>query len=152
GYEYILVDARLLLPGSGACSPRKTYDRKPRRDEELYQACAVENGHGLIALPIASHLRLNIPPSDESRFNDLRQHCRWLTTLADSPHDSFIAVYGDDMEKAAGVGAWDKNAPEQFERVLRWISETPSIRPFRICDWAAITRRAAARSIDVCTV
>jgi hypothetical protein len=152
GYEYVLLDDRLLLSGTGACSPRKTYDRKPRRDEELYQACAVQNGHGLIALPIASHLRLNIPPSDESQFNDLRQHCRWLTTLdADFPHDSLIAVYGDDMEKAAGVGAWDKNAPQQFERVLRWISETPSIRPFRICDWAAIARPAPARPIDVGT-
>jgi Glycosyl hydrolase family 57 len=154
GYEYILLDDRLLLSGGGASSPRKTYDRKPRRDEKLHRACTVENGHGLIALPIASHLRLNIPPSDDSQFNDLRQHCRWLTTVeadSDSARDSLVAVYGDDMEKAAGVGAWDKNAPKQFERVLRWISETPYIRPFRICDWAAIAKPAAARPIEVGT-
>jgi hypothetical protein len=152
GYEYILLDDRLLLPGNGPCSPRKVYDRKPRRDEELYQACAVENGHGLIALPIASHLRLNIPPSDESQFRKFRQHCGWLTTLdGDSLHSSLIAVYGDDMEKAAGVGAWNKNAPQEFERVLRWISETPSIRPFRICDWAAIAKPAGMRPIEVGT-
>jgi hypothetical protein len=152
GYEYILLDDRLLLTGTGDCSPRKIYDRKPRRDEELYHACAVQNGHGLIALPIASHLRLNIPPSDESQFSELRQHCDWLTTLdGDSLHSSLVAVYGDDMEKAAGVGAWNKNAPQEFERVLRWISETPSIRPFRICDWAAIAKPAAARPIEVGT-
>jgi Glycosyl hydrolase family 57 len=152
GYEYILLDDRLLLPGNGSGSLRKIYDGKPRRDEELYQACAVQDGHGLIALPIASHLRLNIPPADESQFNELRQHTRWLTTLdGDSRHGALIAVYGDDMEKAAGVGAWNKNAPEQFERVLRSIAETPSIRPLRICDWAAIAKPAAARPIDVGT-
>ncbi|MBV9500456.1 MAG: hypothetical protein JO138_13880, partial [Acidobacteriaceae bacterium] len=137
GYQYTLIDDRVLLSVNGSCSPRKTYDSKPRRDPELYQACTVQDGHGLIALPIASHLRLNIPPTSESQFHELREHCRWLTTLDwDSSDSALIAVYGDDMEKAAGLGAWNKDAPQQFEAVLRWISETPSIRPVRICDWA----------------
>ena len=37
----------------------------------------------------------------------------------------FLAIYGDDMEKAAGLGPWDKNAPAQFEGVLRWMNRNP---------------------------
>jgi Glycosyl hydrolase family 57 len=152
GYEYILLDDRVLLPVNGSCSQRKIYDSKPRRDVELYQACTVQDGHGLIALPIASHLRLNIPPTSQSQFNELRDHCRWLTTLdGDSSQSALIAVYGDDMEKAAGLGAWNKDGPKQFEAVLRWISETPSIRPLRICDWAAVSTPADPRPIDIGT-
>lgn len=152
GYQYILLDDRLLLRENGPCSPRKMYDREPRRDVQLYQSCRVQDGHGLVALPIASHLRLNIPPGSDSQFSELREHCRWLTTLDHDPsRRDLIAVYGDDLEKAAGVGAWNKDAPEQFERVLRWISETPSIRPLRICDWAVVGKPSDARPIDVGT-
>jgi hypothetical protein len=152
GYEYILLDDRLLLPESNPGSPRKIYDRTPRRDEDLYQACAVQDGYGLVALPISSHLRLNIPPGSDSQFAELREHCHWLTTLNGGIScGARIAVYGDDMEKAAGLGAWNKDGPERFEGVLRWISETPSIRPVRICDWAAIGRPAGPRPIDVGT-
>jgi starch synthase len=152
GYEYVLVDDRLLLSGNGFCSPRKIYDRNPRRDRQLHQACTVQGGYGLVALPIASHLRLNIPPDSESQLNELRDHCRWLAALdGDSPHRALIAIYGDDMEKAAGVGAWNQDAPKQFERVLQWISETPFIQTLRICDWATISKPAEARPIEVGT-
>ena len=152
GYQYILLDDRLLLPGNGSFSERKLYDRTPRQDVQLYRACPIQDGHGLIALPIASHLRLNIPPGSDSQFKELREHCRWLATLdRDSSDNALIAIYGDDMEKAAGVGAWDKNAPEQFETVLRYISESRSIRPLRICDWTAASKPAEPRPIDVGT-
>jgi Glycosyl hydrolase family 57 len=152
GYEYVLVDDRLLLPGSGPGSPRKLYDRTPRRDAELYQACTVQDGHGLIALPIASHLRLNIPPGSDRQFSELVDHCRWLTTVnVDGSYSALIAVYADDMEKAAGLGPWNKDGPEQFERVLRSLSETPYIQPLRICDWAAVGRPAGPRPIEVGT-
>jgi hypothetical protein len=152
GYRFILLDDRLLLPMNGCDSPRKTYDREPRRDAELYQACLVEAGHGLIALPIATQLRLNIPPGSEGQFKHLREHCQWLSTLDDGfVTSAFIAIYGDDMEKAAGLGPWDKNAPGQFEGVLRWINESPNIKPTRICDWAVTSQPSYPRPIDVGT-
>jgi hypothetical protein len=152
GYEYILLDDRLLLSGNGACSPRKIYDRQPRWDQQLYHACTIQYGHGLTVLPIASCLRLNIPPGNDNQFDELREHCRWLTTLNTNVfRGPVIAVYGDDMEKAAGVGAWNKAAPEQFERVLRWISETPCILPLRVCDWAQVGKPAELRPIEVGT-
>jgi len=152
GYQFVLMDDRLLLPMYGYHSPRKIYDRQPRRDAQLYQACPVKDGHGLIALPIASHLRLNIPPGDQNQFDQFRQHCRWLTTLENKLLKSpLLALYADDMEKAAGLGAWNKDAPGQFESVLRWIASNKSFRATRICDWAENVCHSTPRSIDVGT-
>jgi hypothetical protein len=152
GYEYLLLDDRILLPMDGDSSPRKVYDREPRQDLQLLRACPVEEGHGLIALPIASQLRYNIPPGSESQWDQLCEHFRWLTSLEceSFPADS-IALYGDDMEKAAGLGGWDKDAPAQFESLLRWLGENPSIRPLRICDWAVDYRPTDPRPLDVGT-
>lgn len=153
GYQYVLLDDRLLLPGGGVSSPRKIYDRNPRSDAELFQACTIQDGQGLIALPIATRLRLNIPPGSQSQFDELREHCRWLASL-DGDSSLFcspIAIYGDDMEKAAGLGAWSTEGPEQFESVLHWIGEMPSIKPVRICDCSAVGKPADPRQIDVGT-
>ena len=153
GYRFVLLDDRLLLPMNGFDSPRKMYDREPRRDVDLYKACPVEDGHGLIALPIATQLRLNIPPGNPDQFTHLREHCQWLSTVdaKPSPAPGLLAIYGDDMEKAAGLGPWDRNAPTQFEGVLRWMTETPSIKPTRICDWGASSQPSQPRPIDVGT-
>lgn len=152
GYQYILLDDRLLLPANSQSSPRGFYDRNPRCDVQLHRPCTIENCYDLIALPIASRLRLNIPPCSDAQFNDLREHCRSLAALAgDFCQGAVIALYGDDMEKVAGVGAWDKDGPRQFERVLRWISETPSIQASRIRDWTANGEFVDRRPIDVGT-
>jgi hypothetical protein len=153
GYQYVLLDDRLLLPGGGVSSPRKIYDRNPRSDAELFQACTIQDGQGLVALPIATRLRLNIPPGSQRQFDELREHCRWLTALDDnsSLFRSPIAIYGDDMEKAAGLGAWSTEGPEQFESVLRWIGEMPSIKPVRISDCTVVGKPAEPRQIDVGT-
>lgn len=152
GYQFVLLDDRLLLPMYGYHSPRKIYDRQPRRDAQLYQSCPVKDGQGLIALPIATHLRLNIPPGSQTQFDQFRQHCRWLATLEDQSFKSpLIALYADDMEKAAGLGAWNKDAPGQFESVLRWIANNKAFQVTRICDWAQNVCHSTPRSIDVGT-
>jgi len=152
GYRFVLLDDRLLLSMKGCNPPRKAYDRELRRDSELYQACPVEDGHGLIALPIATQLRLNIPPGNEFQAEQLCEHFQWLQSLKeDLSAPSLLAIYGDDMEKAAGLGPWDKRAPAQFENVLRAIQENPDIRPVRICDWAAISHPSKPRPVDVGT-
>jgi hypothetical protein len=151
GYRYVLLDDRLLLPMNGPSSPRKIYDLHPRRDASLYQLCSVEGGNGLIALPIATELRLNIPPYDERQVTRLREHCCWLTSVNRDCAAPLIAIYGDDLEKAAGLGAWDHNGPRQFERVLQWVGETPSLRPIRICDWGVAVSPPVEQPIEVGT-
>jgi hypothetical protein len=152
GYRFVLLDDRLLLPLNGKDSSRKLYDREPRRDFQLHRARSIEGGQGLIALPISTHLRLNIPPGNEAQFQNLREHCQWLRTLNDHlPDSSFIAIYGDDMEKAAGLGPWDSNAPRQFEDVLRWVAQNSDIHPKRFCDCEVTVNPAIARRIDVGT-
>jgi hypothetical protein len=152
GYKFVLMDDRLLLPMNGSDSPRKIYDRTPRRDAELYKPCPVEGGHGLIALPISTQLRLNIPSGNEVQISQLREHIQWLCSLgAEDCAPGLLALYGDDMEKAAGLGPWDKNAPAQFEGLLCWMNENPGIRATRICDWGRQAQMSGPRPIDVGT-
>jgi hypothetical protein len=118
----------------------------------LFQTYRVDSGNGLIAVPIAFHLRQNIPPSGEPQFEQLRKQLEWLSTLtAESCAGDVIAVYGDDMEKAAGLGAWDKRAPVQFEAFLAWINENPEINSVRIGNWGSSSRVAGTRTIEVGT-
>src|SRR5271169_251994 len=63
GYKHLLVYDRLLLPVNGTQSPRRRYDREPGWKPELFQVCPIEQGHGLMALPIAFNLRQNMPPA-----------------------------------------------------------------------------------------
>jgi hypothetical protein len=152
GYRYLLVDDRLLLPVDGHHSPRRCYDREQRWDPQLFQTYRVESGDGLIAVPIAFNLRQNIPPSGEPQFECLGKLLRWLSTLEPaSCTGDVIAVYGDDMEKAAGLGAWDKRAPVQYDAFLAWISENPWIKPVRLSEWGSSSRAAGSRPIEVGT-
>lgn len=150
GYRYVLLDDRLLLPMYGYHSPRKVYDRQPTQEARLHQACHVQNGQGLVALPISTQLRLNIPPSSPSQFENVRAHCYWLATQTQAT-PGLIALYGDDMEKAAGIGSWNPAGLAQFESVLHWMVQVPNIEPVRISDWAAETQPAGSRPIDVGT-
>jgi hypothetical protein len=152
GYRFVLMDDRLLLPMNGSDSPRKMYDRTPRRDVELYQPCPVQDGHGLIALPISTQLRLNIPPGTDDQTSQLRGHIEWLCSLPTEERGTgLLALYGDDMEKAAGLGPWDKNAPAQFEELLGWMNEYSGIHPMRLCDWSRQAQASEPRPIDVGT-
>lgn len=150
GYDFVLLDDRLQLPVYGPQSPRKIYDRHPRRDAQLYEACRIQDGHGLVAIPIATHLRLHIPAGSDEQFQELLDHCRWLASTS-CPPAALIALYGDDLEKAAGIGAWGADGPAHFERVLRWVSEDPAVTPTLIRDWGACNFPTPSRPIDVGT-
>jgi hypothetical protein len=148
GYKYVFVDDRLLLSSKGTESPRQIYDGRLNWDPQLFHAYRIERGHGLIALPLSTHLRRAIPPRNQRHQRDVAMQLSWLSSLDPVAHPGdFLAVYGDDMEKPAGVG-WDAGGPEQFEEFLRWVSGTSWITPTRVSDWAGRARIAGARPVE----
>jgi hypothetical protein len=151
GYKHLLVDDRLLLPVDGAQSPRCRYDRELDWRPELFQVCPIEHGHGLRALPIAYNLRQNIPPADDRQWQRVRGQFRWLAGLQGLSSGDPIAIYGDDLEKAAGVGSWDQQAIRHYETLLRWLVENPWVQPVRLSEHCAQSRPAEPRKIETGT-
>lgn len=152
GYQYTLVDDRLLLPVGGFHSPRRKYDREQAWDPQLFRMVRIERGQGLVALPIAYHLRQNIPPVEPCQLRCVQDQLQWLSSLEPAaPAGDLIAIYGDDMEKAAGLGSWNRNGPRGFEALLQWINENPWIEPVRLTDWCSARRIAEPWPLEVGT-
>lgn len=112
GYRYVLLDDRLLYPiGQGPLS-REAFDRTREPRLEAFLPHRILNGQGLVALPLARSLRTNIPPSDPRGFREIEDLLRWLAAADPRSEGDPIAIYGDDLEKAAGIGAWSaRDAP-----------------------------------------
>lgn len=152
GYEQVIVDDRLLLPVEGSGRGRHGYDRDGYWHPGMFHSYRMANAHDLRAIPIAQNLRKSIPPRGAEDWESLRSQLRCLAAL--EPRlclDNVLAVYADDMEKAAGVLPWDPRGAAQFEEVLRWMAENDWIRPVKITDWSASSRTPAARTIDTGT-
>ena len=148
GFDYVLVDDRLLLPVSGDNSVRHLYDGNPKWDPKLLHAYRILAGEGLIALPIAANLRRCIPPRTPEQHREVERQLRWISSLNPAAYQAdFLAIYGDDMEKPAGVG-WDPDGPSQFEQFLGWLSETAWVKPVKISEWASTARIADAVNIE----
>ena len=148
GFDSVFIDDRVLLAVSGNESPRHLYDGNPTWDPMLFNACLIADGQGLIALPIATNLRLCIPPRSAKQQQNIERQLRWLSSLdAASYASDFIAIYGDDMEKPAAVG-WDPDGPSNFEEFLRSVSNTSWARPVKISEWTSTARIGAARNIE----
>ena len=109
------------------------------------------HGQGLTALPIANTLRQNIPPRDASCLQKVAELLQWLSTAGPQADGNLVAIYADDLEKAAGVGMWDPSGPSHYAALLRWISQSPWIRPVKLSEWASPTRVAGVKRIDVGT-
>jgi hypothetical protein len=148
GFDYVFIDDRVLLPVSGQASARHLYDRNPKWDAKLFQACRILEGHGLIALPIATNLRWCVPHRTPEQRQQVEKQLRWLSSLdpASSGAD-FLAIYGDDMEKPAAVG-WDPDGPSQFEEFLRWLSHTAWVNPVKVSQWASTARIGKAENLE----
>ncbi len=150
GYEYVLIDDRLLLPANGA-SVRHAYDRNPAWDPQLLQAHRIRHGQGLVAVPIAGNLRQCIPPRCPEHWQRIESQLQWLSAVGEVPlAGDLIAVYADDMEKPAGVG-WDSQGPSQFEAFLRWLRQTEWIHPVKLSEWAMSSRVAGTRTVETGT-
>lgn len=152
GYRCVLLDDRLLYPTYGAYtdSPRDLFDRSGPYDAlsaetacpsngrlasprvEPCRGYRIANARGLILLPISAHLRYWIPPACE-------EHWQYLKAIVELPGtegaEDGLLVYADDLEKAAGVGGWNAQAPERYEAFLAWIASQNYFIPVHLGDW-----------------
>jgi hypothetical protein len=152
GYAQVILDDRLLLPIDGSGRGRHGYDRDGYWHPGMFESYRIANAHDLLAIPIAQNLRRSIPPRGADDWESLKSQLRCLAALEPGSRlDNVLAVYADDMEKAAGVSPWDSRGAAQFEDVLRWMAENKWIRPVKITDWSASNRTPAARTIDTGT-
>lgn len=149
GYAYALLDDRLVheVGDNYAGSARERFDQGKPLEVDAFMPWEIAGGRGLVMLPISKDLRYLIPPISAESFDKLSGIFKWL---AASGEESVIAVYGDDMEKTAGVGGWDGLALERYETFLRWLQSNRWIRPTLINTWAAAgqTRARGTRKIE----
>jgi hypothetical protein len=138
GYRYVILDDRLLYSDIGNPSPRRIYDKNQTWDAKNFLMYEIEQGLGLFVLPIANNLRQNIPPRSPENLTKVKAQLAWLYDLTTTSNETnYIAIYADDMEKAAGVG-WDLNGPIQYEHFVDWIrTNKQQLDSVKITDWAS---------------
>lgn len=148
GYKHVILDDRLLYSDVGDPSPRRNYDKNQTWDPKNFLMYKIEQGSGLSVLPIANSLRQNIPPRCSEDFTRLMTQLMWLFDLSTSNQLNYIAIYADDMEKAAGIG-WDLNGPIQYEHFVKWISANKQqLETVRIGEWASEHPASDTRNIE----
>jgi starch synthase len=153
GYRFVLLDDRLLFSSAGGrASARAAFDAAvpygpllgsgtrtdlvPLSCADLRAACRpyrVAGGHGLAIVPISANLRYWLPPDQPEQFACLSEMACRLG--ADESEEPTLLVYGDDLEKTAGVGGWVP-ALDRYEAFLRWLvePETP-VTPVLLDTW-----------------
>ncbi|SRR6266566_1194789 len=147
GYQQVVLDDRLLYADTTRPSPRQNYDYYHKWDPSNFRAYNIRNGNGLRVLPISIDLRQNIPPRSAENLQRIKAQMHWLLDVNAHYDNGLIAIYADDMEKAAGVG-WDSKGPDQFETVLKWVSENPSLQAVKLGEWIASNEPTGDKSID----
>lgn len=163
-YQRVLLDDRLSYPlreGLYPNSPREAFDaigpyrwhadgfpesaRDLLRPESL-APYRIADGDGLVAVPIASHLRYLVPPHDAD-------HLRLLNELAEdarrAPEGSLL-VFADDLERVAGVAGWEQGL-ERYARFLRWLARTDELQPVALDAWCDRTDPAPELPVDAGT-
>jgi hypothetical protein len=150
GYQYVIIDDRLLFSASGEVpnrSPRCCYDYNQIWSTGVHTTYRIRGGHGLCLIPIANDLRQNIPPRRLEQTEKVKSHLKWLLDVSSNTENGLIAVYADDIEKAAGVG-WDPKGPSQFESMLQWVSERKWIRTVKIGEWLEFHQPVKEKSVE----
>lgn len=148
GYQRVLLDDRLAHPlcdGRYPGSTREAFDAAGpyRWHSDGFPASArgrlhagslapyrIADGDGLVAVPIASHLRYLVPPHDPD-------HLRLLTELAEDAQrapEGSVLVFADDLERVAGVAGWEQGL-ERYARFLRWLTRSDALQPVALDDW-----------------
>ncbi|MBI4499374.1 MAG: hypothetical protein HY689_15920 [Chloroflexi bacterium] len=168
GYHAVLLDDRLVyLAGpASAESPRAAFDRQQVRwirddryghgaPERLSQAPStrdlgpssrcheIAGSGGLVLLPISFALRHLIPPWSEDAFDQVRTV---LAAVRECGPDA-VAVYGDDLEKVAGIGPWAPAGLDSYETFLAWLREQPDVTPVLLSHY--LRGRRPARTVPV---
>jgi starch synthase len=151
GYKYVLVDDRLLYPSGEGASPRCTYDRSPASRPTDFARYDILGAHGLSVLPIARDLRQSIAVRGAGGIEKVAELLRWLATADPEIDGHLIAIYADDMEKAAGIGAWDPEGLASYQAFLEWLTRTPGVHSVRLSDWASARPAAGPKPIGIGT-
>jgi starch synthase len=151
GYQHVLIDDRLLYPVEEGALSRHAYDRTQEWRVANFAPYRILHGQGLMALPIANTLRQNIPPRDASCLQKVTELLQWLSAADPQGEADLIAIYGDDLEKAAGVGMWDPSGPSDYAALLQWISQSPWVRPVKLSEWVSPSRIGGVKRIDMGT-
>jgi len=147
GYDFVLLDDRLVYPAGDNYwgSARERFDCERPLEVDAFMPWEIVGGRGLVMLPISKDLRYLIPPIGPESFHRLTEIFNWLASTGD---ERVLAVYGDDLEKAAGVGGWDCLHLERYERFLRWLLDNRWIKPVLISRWAQNHAVAGRREIE----
>lgn len=147
GYKRVLLDDRLIYAGGNRYpgSERERFDHERGLENEAFCSWEIDGGCGLVMLPISRQLRYSIPPYDHESWQRIHELMGWLAHEGD---DRSIAVYGDDLERAAGVGGWEISHAERYEQFLKWFSDNTSIKSVLLNDWAADHAPAGKKDIE----
>ncbi|PYS50171.1 MAG: hypothetical protein DMG13_21625 [Acidobacteria bacterium] len=150
GYRDVILDDRTLLSPRDPNMPRAEYDQESPWTPELYQTHEIEDGLGLIALPIGIRLRHSIPPKKNQDWQCVQAELEALLVhTANTGEANFLALYADDMEKVSGV--WNADGPGHYSDFIHWLSKNQWIRPVKLSDWTDANPPASRRRIDVGT-
>ncbi|MGH9001279.1 MAG: hypothetical protein ACRDY7_18025 [Acidimicrobiia bacterium] len=174
GYRWVLIDDRLAYRAGGE---RDAFDRgtAPGRSGQPpssgvtgglgeWSGSAGETGDGrhlspwliegagarpLVAVPISGDLRYAIPPADPGRWRRLRSVLEGVRRAGPGA----VAVYADDLEKSAGVGAWApgrwrRQNVDAYESLLSWVAETTEVEPVLLTPWLAAHPPTRTATVD----
>ena len=145
GYQYVILDDRLLLAQNDERQSRATYDETNHFDPDLYTMHEIKDGLGLVTFPIATRLRRSIPPGKDDDWTQVQSELEALLVHATGAEEQLplLAVYADDMEKVAGVGEWGGGGPERYREFPRMAQ--PKVSGSRLCGSANTRVRWTSR-------
>ncbi|MGX6445001.1 hypothetical protein ACWM35_17455 [Neobacillus sp. K501] len=143
GFQYVLLDDRLLLSDQS----RQDFDRNPRFLPELFEAHRIDESHGLIALPLSNEMRLSIPFESEKHKQRLNALMSQMQLEIMNGRD-VIAIYGDDMEKVAGIPPWNPQGVDHYRNFLEWLIQRQDATPVLLQSWIAQHKIQPSMPID----
>lgn len=150
GYRNVLLDDRHIFPVGKKYegSARQRFDHSNRLHQDAFKSWKIADSDGLVLIPFSKRLRYLVPPTGPEALHKIGELLKWLCGTGD---DDAIAVYADDLEKAAGVGGWDHAHESRYEHFLQWLAENDWVAPVLINDWAHEHAPAGERMIEAGT-
>lgn len=130
GFKYIFADDRLFLPKA----ERDSFDKNHSFIPELFEPKYIQDGKGLIGLPLSSTMRVNLLFETLQNEQSLNSLITRLYKEVKNGRD-VIAIYGDDMEKAAGIPPWNERAIEHYKAFLKWLNMRQDAKPVLLNSW-----------------
>ncbi|WP_085993816.1 hypothetical protein [Oceanobacillus senegalensis] len=130
GFQYVLLDDRLFLPKRS----RNKFDQNPSFIPELFEAQYIKDSDHLIALPLSDQLRQVIPLETKEQEQRLNTLISQIQHEIESGRDA-IAIYGDDMEKVAGIPPWNPEAINHYKQFLKWLTKKKKVKAVFLQSW-----------------